>query len=375
MAPAFMDYIIGFIVSLAASFLNALGLNIMKRDHSRNEALPVEYQRHEFLRVSWHIGLYLYAGSQMFGNTIALNYLKTQWVAPLGAVSLIFNFIFAKMLVGTPITRKDIYGTAVVIVCVIWIVIWGGRGTGEDAENDLTLDRLKSLYLRPVFIAYFSILDVVTLVCLFVGLYAKHCLEGTLNRRVPLFGYVVDRRRLQKILGMCMAGIGGLVASQTLLLAKSGVKLVTITLTQANQFTDSFSYLILVGLVATSIIQIYCLNTGLKLADSVLIVPIFFGFYTSMGLINTIIYLNQIATYEIWVLALILLGIFALIYGVKLLSQAKPDPSASMESLEIGEQSQSHSKQKKDYTVTEETLEYNKKPNGWNEDDFENIKL
>ncbi|ORX85280.1 hypothetical protein K493DRAFT_238760 [Basidiobolus meristosporus CBS 931.73] len=333
--PAFTDYLIGFIVSLAASFLNALGLNIMKRDHSRNEALSTELQKHEFLRVNWHIGLYLYAGSQMFGNTIALNYLKTQWVAPLGAVSLIFNFLFAKMLVGTPITRKDIYGTAVVILCVVWIVVWGGRGTGEDGRWE-----------EPVIAA---------------------------DRHVTLLGYVVSRRRLEKTLGMCMAGIGGLVASQTLLLAKSGVKLFTITMTQTNQFTDSLSFLILVGLVITSVMQIYCLNAGLKLADSVLIVPIFFGFYTSTGLINTIIYLNQLANYEVWVLSLILVGIFALIYGVRLLSQAKPDPGASVERLEFGKEKQL----RVSYRKPDDPIRYSKKSHLWTNDDdgFENIKL
>jgi uncharacterized membrane protein len=53
-------------------------------------------------------------------------------VAPLGSAALIFNFIFAKMLVGTNIERKDILGTLVVVASVIWIVVFGGISGGDD---------------------------------------------------------------------------------------------------------------------------------------------------------------------------------------------------------------------------------------------------
>lgn len=77
----------------------------------------------------------------------------------------------------------------------------------------------------------------------------------------------------------------------------------------------------------------YCLNTGLKLYDSVLVVPTFYGFYTAFGLINSTIYLNQLGDYEPWVLLLVIVGIGALIYGVKMLSAPKPDPNSTGDPL------------------------------------------
>jgi hypothetical protein len=49
-------------------------------------------------------------------------------------VALIFNFIFAKLLVGTKITRKDVLGTCVVVASVIWIVVFGGMYNGDDRK-------------------------------------------------------------------------------------------------------------------------------------------------------------------------------------------------------------------------------------------------
>lgn len=61
--------------------------------------------------------------------------------------------------------------------------------------------------------------------------------------------------------------------------------------------------------------------------------PTFYGFYTAFGLINSTIYLNQLGDYEPWVLLLVLLGISALIYGVKMLSAPKPDPNSTGDPL------------------------------------------
>ncbi|CAG8750808.1 908_t:CDS:2, partial [Funneliformis mosseae] len=86
-----------------------------------------------------------------------------------------------------------------------------------------------------------------------------------------------------------------------------------------NQFTDNLSWFILVGLAVTAVMQVYCLNTALKLHDSVLVVPMFYGFYTAMGLVNTMIYLDEISTYPLWALLLVTFGIGSLVYGVLLL--------------------------------------------------------
>ncbi|KAI8598727.1 hypothetical protein EDD21DRAFT_308994, partial [Dissophora ornata] len=291
-----LDTLIGLIVSLIASIMNAAGLNLLKLDHVRNSVCSQERQRHECGRPLWHVGLYLYVGSQLAGSTIALNFLKAQWVAPLGSIALIFNFIFAKILVGTKITRKDVLGTIVVMFSVVWIVIFGGMN---------------------------SVLNMVVFTLLSLGLYAYWAIS--LDDESGQIRKKMKTKLTKKVVAMIMATSGGLLASQTLLLAKSGIKLVTSTFAGHNQFYDMLSSFILFILVFTAILQasihiVYCMNTALKLYDSVLVVPMFYGYYTAFGLINSTIYLNQIHSYQPWVLILILLGIGLLIFGVRMLS-------------------------------------------------------
>ncbi|KAF9559543.1 hypothetical protein EC968_006549 [Mortierella alpina] len=357
---AWLDFVIGFVVSLIGSIMNAAGLNLLKLDHVRNSTRIQERQRHECGRPMWHVGLYLYVGSQILGSTIALNFLKTQWVAPLGSIALIFNFVFAKILVGTRITKKDVWGTVVVMISVVWIVIFGGMNSGADNEDSLTIAELKALFSRIVFIIFFSVLNLIVFALLAIGLYAYWAISlddesGQLRKKMKIKltkllgtnrlarasgltlasdeGLEAEAKdlRLRKVVGMIMATAGGLIASQTLLLAKSGVKLITSTAAGHNQFKDSMSFFILFVLVITGVLQVYCLNTALKLYDSVLVVPLFYGFYTAFGLINSTIYLNQLQYYQPWVLLLILIGIGFLIFGVRMLS----DPKTEQEELNI----------------------------------------
>src|SRR5690349_2057946 len=101
-----------------------------------------------------------------------IDFLKTQWVAPLGSIALIFNFVFAKILVGTQITRQDVYGTVVVMASVVWIVVFGGMNSSGDIEERMTLTDLKMLFARIVFIIYFSVLNGIIFAFLGLGMYA-----------------------------------------------------------------------------------------------------------------------------------------------------------------------------------------------------------
>ncbi|KAI1297549.1 hypothetical protein EDD11_007094 [Mortierella claussenii] len=359
---SFLNFVIGFTVSLVASVMDAAGLNVLKLDHVRNSAKGQHRQRHECGRPMWHVGLYLYVGSQVIGSTIALNFLKAQWVAPLGSISLIFNFVFAKILVGTRIARTDVLGTIVVMLSVVWIVVFGGMKTGgTDIEDSLTIEQLKGLFSRIAFIAYFSVLNTVIIALLSLGLYAYWAItldqeSGQLRRNMKLKlirlfetnrfsttssgltlegndGVMTEEARdlkLRKFVSVVMATCGGLMASQTLLLTKSGIKLVTSTLSGHNQFRDTLSFFILFVLVLTAVLQVYCLNTALKLYDSVLVVPMFYGYYTAFGLINSVMYLNQLHSYPPWVVVLILIGIGCLILGVRMLSSPKPELGAGL---------------------------------------------
>jgi hypothetical protein len=158
--------------------------------------------------------LFCYIVSQLVGSTLALAYLPAEsvhllglspllklasrYVAPLGSSSLIFNFLFAwrklswpksghpdsdAVLVKTKITQLDILGGFVIIAGVVGVIVSlfylarlsvssrnasqvsGNHKSSEadDIEARLSHPVLQELWAKPAWIAYFVILELLTL--------------------------------------------------------------------------------------------------------------------------------------------------------------------------------------------------------------------
>ncbi|SCV73583.1 BQ2448_7509 [Microbotryum intermedium] len=408
-----IDFVIGLLITLGASVLNALGLNVTKLDFTRQEALPASARKPDWQRPFWVLGLGLYIISQVVGSTLALNYLRAEYVAPLGSLSLVFNFVLsvcrvsnstmvehlltsfvddvhsAYLLVGTPVTRLDILGTVVVILGVVGVVVFGNNrqipaGT-FDKESNLTLSVLKGIWSRHEWIIYLIFLEVATVtlfwfstiaheVCMArivddrgeVGMNVDSAIDDMVGsgggRRVSIpatawarfkestkkshgFARRFLKRQLERwsqakpesvirrAAGFSWSVTAGVLAGQSLVFAKSGVKLMTIGWTkkggngEPNPFTSVLTYVILTFLVVSAVSQVYCLNKALKCCDSTLSVPVLFATYTTCGFLNNLVYLDQLDSYRTWVFILIWFSIFVLIIGVVFLSLKKPEPS------------------------------------------------
>ncbi|KAI9105463.1 hypothetical protein DFS34DRAFT_599475 [Phlyctochytrium arcticum] len=292
-----------------------------------------------FERWQWHIGFSLYLIFQLSGSVIALIFLSPVMLAPLGSASLIFNAIFSRLFLGTRITRLDGVGTVLV---VIGCAIVSTFGSGEKEENP-TIDDLIKLFQRPIFIIYFSIQ---TLLVVFIFSFIKYLEYGIgalkfftlIYRRsdqgetAPLLNPVrrVSSNSVLDLaakvkgdwLGALYGVVGGTVASQTLLLTKSGVQLLIVSIFQSdNQFRGAFSFALLSLLCLTVFVQLYSLNRGLHYSLPNIIVPIFYTFFTVLSLSNTLVYMDQFDDYNTLHLVCIAIGISLIIIGVFFLTR------------------------------------------------------
>ena len=55
-----------------------------------------------------------------------------------------------------------------------------------------------------------------------------------------------------------------------------------------NQFGHASSIFTFIFLAVTAVFQIICLNRGLKVYDSTLVVPVFYGVYTAAGFLDSL---------------------------------------------------------------------------------------
>lgn len=132
--------------------------------------------------------------------------------------------------------------------------------------------------------------------------------------------------RIKTMLGICYGCVSGLLSSQTLLIAKSAIELLMLTVLEGNnQFENPLSWFLVVALLSAALLQLYYLNKGLELCDTVLLVPLSFCAYNVSCLFNGLVYYNQWGRLYWWQILLVLFGISQVLIGVLVLAW-RPNP-------------------------------------------------
>lgn len=103
----------------------------------------------------------IFFSSNVLGSLFQIASLPVVILAPLGAVSLLWNALFARFLLGDVFSPWMILGTLLIAGGAVLIAIFG-----IVPEPTHSLEDLLQLFRRPAFVAYFSLLGAVVVVCL-----------------------------------------------------------------------------------------------------------------------------------------------------------------------------------------------------------------
>ncbi|KAG6334250.1 hypothetical protein ID866_4841 [Astraeus odoratus] len=265
---------------------------------------------------------------------------------------------------GLNLTKLD-HGTIIVVVGVIGIVAFGNINSGLSSETNV--EHLTALWRRGGWLAFFFCMSLALFLLLIFtsSLDAVLAARSDLNsepfsgmtarrppiRRTTFLGKIQDTwswsmiwvkekleawtapqddKRVAWVLGIGWACCGGGLAGGCLVFAKATVKLLTGSLSHenpGNQFGHLAPIFTIILLAVTAILQIICLNRGLKVYDSTLVVPVFYGVYTATGFLDSLIFNDEVGAYKSWTLFLIFSSIMVLISGVVLLTSKKPEQS------------------------------------------------
>ena len=100
--------------------------------------------------------------------------------------------------------------------------------------------------------------------------------------------------RIRLVRGMAYGCISGILSAHSLLVAKSAVELLLCTIFQRdNQFNRWESWVILLGLLALALSQLYYLHRGLKLCSTSVLYPFVFCVYNIIAILDGLIYFHQ----------------------------------------------------------------------------------
>ncbi|KAI1379861.1 hypothetical protein F4677DRAFT_442057 [Hypoxylon crocopeplum] len=316
---------IGILVGLVSTSVQSLGLTLQRKSHMlEDEKYPLEVQRPAYRRRRWQLGMGMFVISNIFGSTIQISTLPLPVLSTLQAAGLVFNSVCATLILGEPFTRWSFYGTALVTTGAALIAIFGAIPSPAHSLHEL-LDLLG----RWPFILWMSLQAVLVISMAVVVDVVNHVSSLSQNSRF----------RLAR--GLVFGCISGILSAHSLLFAKSAVELVIRTIADGdNQFVHWESWMLVVGLVALALSQLYYLHRGLKLVSTSVLYPLVFCIYNIIAILDGLIYFRQTDLITPLHGGLITLGTAILLSGVLALSWRLSDeqhpPAVGQSSLTPG---------------------------------------
>ncbi len=166
------------------------------------------------------------------------------------------------------------------LVCAGAVLIAVFGAIGEPAHN---LDQLLALLQRRQFILW-MVGQAVLVVAVIVGARGFKLLNPRTSNNPGM--------RLSR--GMAYGCISGILSAHSLLVAKSAVELLVRTIVdRVNQFNRWQSWMVLLGLVALALSQLYYLHRGLELCSTSILYPFVFCVYNIIAILDGLIYFKQ----------------------------------------------------------------------------------
>ncbi|OAG05118.1 uncharacterized protein CC84DRAFT_1260362 [Paraphaeosphaeria sporulosa] len=295
---------VGVIVGLASTCIQSIGLTLQRKSHLLEEEKDDDYERRPpYRRRRWQLGMLMFVVANIVGSTIQITTLPLPVLSTLQASGLVFNSICASVVLSEPFTQHSLAGTLLVAGGALLIGIFGA--ISEPSHN---LDQLLQLLGRTQFLLWM----VVTLVIVLALIIANWLLKRLYPRPTP---------RVKLVRGIFFGCVSGILSAHSLLIAKSAVELLVRTIVDRhNQFNRWESWMILIGLVAFALTQLYYMHRGLKLCSTSVLYPLIFCVYNVIAIIDGLIYFHQSARLTSLHAGLLALGTAILLAGVVCLS-------------------------------------------------------
>ncbi|KAJ5595572.1 uncharacterized protein N7459_001780 [Penicillium hispanicum] len=312
---------VGILVGLVSTSLQAIGLTLQRKSHLlEDEKYPYDVRRPPYKRRRWQLGMAMFVVSNIVGSTIQITTLPLPVLSTLQASGLVFNTIFATLILGEPFTRYSFAGTGLVCIGAVLIATFGA--IGEPAHN---LNQLLVLLQGRPFLIWMGGTLVLAASILMGSKLLKRCLPGSRAKPVAAGHFTPHLQRLQSRIklfrGMCYGSVSGILSAHSLLLAKSAVELLVRTVVDgSNQFNRWQSWVILLAMICLALTQLFYLHRGLKLCSTSVLYPFVFCIYNIIAILDGLIYFRQVSQLTEVHAGLIALGTVILLGGVLCLS-------------------------------------------------------
>lgn len=291
-----------------ASFISNLGVTLQKLLHKRNEGKSDEDKANYSSYALWRVGLGLIIFGS-FADFAALGFAPQSEIAPLGALTLVSNTIFAPILLKEAITTRDVVATSAIVIGATVAVSFA-------SHNDVVygIDELFAFYTRTPFGIYISIITLYISV-LFLCIKRMETIESS----NPESRYYLKLRSFHRF---AYPSISGTVGAQSVLFAKCTVELIVNSFTGGGLMFMHYQTFLVIGCMFTTIfLQIRWLNDGLRRFEATYVVPVFTAFWILLSVASGMVFYREYVGMSAFQMTMFVVGVCITISGVVALSQ------------------------------------------------------
>lgn len=297
-------WVVGFGIAVVFSFLASLGINLQKSSLSQHEeSVPVIRQP------KWMLGFFfIFMGSLL--DFVAFGMAPQSLLAPLAALSLVWNMLMAPFFLKEKLDSRDLIATFVVFVGATLTVIFADHATPE-----FTIEILISLYKKPLMKIYCVVIPTFIL--------GHYLLIKWMNRLRQTKSKAISSQLRRTLHMIGYAGLAGSMGGQSLLFAKSNVELIKSWMVGNNPWSFWQTYVLFGSLAICLAVQIHFLNSGLRLYDALSMVPVYQAYWIIMGVLGGLVYFEEILSFTAAEGSMFAFGVLLAVLGIIILSQRK----------------------------------------------------
>ena len=271
---------------------------LLKRDHSDSTLNSAEKgsdrgeARKSYLRSPyWWAGIILMTIGEA-GNFLAYGFAPASIVSPLGVVALVSNCIIAPFMLKERFRMRDAWGVLIAIAGAVTVVL-----SAKNTETKMGPHDLWNAILRWEFLTYVGVTAGVIVALMFAS---------------PRYG---DRTILIDL------GLVGLFGGYTALSTKGVASMLSDTLWRALTFP--ITYLLVLILVSSALMQIRYVNRSLQRFDSTQVIPTQFVLFTLSVIIGSAVLYRDFESTTATRAAEFVAGCLLTFFGVYLLTSGR----------------------------------------------------
>eukprot|EP01065_Artemidia_motanka_P009758 TRINITY_DN15041_c0_g1_i1.p1 TRINITY_DN15041_c0_g1~~TRINITY_DN15041_c0_g1_i1.p1 ORF type:complete len:459 (+),score=88.17 TRINITY_DN15041_c0_g1_i1:49-1425(+) len=334
----FQQWVVGVSIGVFSKVVASLGLVLQKRWHARNEKEPADRRKSWYTDPWWMAGFATYAGGNLI-TIAALAMIPQTVVASLDSLVLVFNALWAPLLLGEHPGRSDWLWNGVIICGVALVVVFGPSMSQEHTGREML-----ALLVRPAYVVFAATAVGIYVACVMYrakhtrpevrrrtsrcasssslqqhppsvarGVSIESCKEriggaspeSAQSHQAPRDGDPPPLQRTPSIIvdvsdpaGALAAGLAPAVLSCFCLqLSKVLGELIADTVRGRNQFDDWPVYLFIIALAVVNAQQVKNLQAALNEFSTLVIVPIFQVTLTILAVVGGGIYFRE---FELW---------------------------------------------------------------------------